>query len=1097
VWHSLTVYCPLFISMRGENALFGNWVRRRRRVLDLTQEELAQKVNCSLSMLRKIERDERRPSEQLAKLLADQLAIEDSQRNIFLQLAQGKFVPDIEDLSTPRGSLIPIPVKFSQEIEGQSPFVARSRELVLLHEHLERALEGQGRMVFIAGEAGRGKTSLLYEFAHQSIQAYPNLIVVGGSSDIYTGQGDPLLPFRTIFRMLAADFENTSIRRMISRELAARLVKNVPVFTEILINQGPHLVDSLIPGTALETHLVQGYPHHPKNAQLLLRLKEHRAREASPFVPGLPQNTFFEEIANTLIGLAQHQPMVLALDDLHWIDHSSAALLGYLSKLIKPVPILLVGSYRPEDLTLTRVVDVADEPVQHPLQVVLSESMRQFGQNRIDLDHFDLGEELEFTNALLDMSENELGAEFREHLAKFTEGHPLFVIELLRDMGERGDILQGEDGIWREGPSMRWDNFPAEVEGVIEKRIKHLPENLRLLLTIASVQGDSFFAEVIAAVSKTEPHQLIRQLSSELNHRYRLIYEHGIQRVVSERLSQYRFRHHLFQIYLYEHLGAAERMYFHEAVGNALESLLSGTGELPAAQLARHFQEARLSEKASQYLLLAGQQACRLLAFDEAIAHFESGLLELKRIHPSLETSRLEYEFDLNLARARWHDGRVKEAVIAFQDAIEIARSLEDPQAFGQAVLAYEEPRWRLNLGTELSQPLMREALVDLGKEQSGLRVRLLVGLARSLLASGKQDELRTTVDQALHIARGIKDQVALCDALRIRAHIDRRPESTDERLATIQELISTAKSIGDLERLADGYDLYVYDLLELGQIDLVDKVIEDQRQIAYEIKQPFQIHVAAVFKTMRFILGGDFGKAEELAKEAADISQQIGIEDLDGIFGTHMFTIRREQGRINEIAKILKILVANNPLSSAWRPGLALIYSSLDQLEEARVIFNNLANDRFVSIPKDSLWVGTMAYLSEVCAFLSDDAQATILYDMLLPYKSHAVVVGGATVCFGAAGRFLSILAKTMSKWELAERHIKEAMDLDKRMKAWPWLAHSQAEYATILLEKGQGENLILAQALFDEALKAAQRMGMGYLMKKIETLQVHYGLP
>jgi tetratricopeptide (TPR) repeat protein len=381
------------------------------------------------------------------------------------------------------------------------------------------------------------------------------------------------------------------------------------------------------------------------------------------------------------------------------------------------------------------------------------------------------------------MSKNDFGAEFRAHLATLTEGHPLFVIELLRDMGERGDILQGEDGLWREGPSMRWDHFPAEVEGIIEKRINRLPEDLRLLLTIASVQGDSFFAEVIAKVSQTEPHQLIWQLSAELNHRYRLIYEHGILPAGSERLSQYRFRHHLFQIYLYEHLGAAERMYFHEAVGNALESLLAGTDELPAAQLARHFQEARLSEKASHYMLLAGQQARRLLAFDEAIVHFESGLSELKGIQPSPEIMRLEYEFNLELARARWHDGRVKEAVIAFQEAIKIARSLEDPHAFGQAVLAFEEPRWRLNLDTDLSQPLMREALADLGEEQSGLRVRLLVGLARTLLASGKQDELRTTVDQALNIARKINDQVALCDALRIKTQIDRRPESTAERL--------------------------------------------------------------------------------------------------------------------------------------------------------------------------------------------------------------------------------------------------------------------------------------------------------------------------
>jgi hypothetical protein len=82
------------------------------------------------------------------------------------------------------------------------------------------------------------------------------------------------------------------------------------------------------------------------------------------------------------------------------------------------------------------------------------------------------------------------------------------------------------------------------------------------------------------------------------------------------------------------------------------------------------------------------------------------------------------------------------------------------------------------------------------------------------------------------------------------------------------------------------------------------------------------------------------------------------------------------------------------------------------------------------------------------------------------------------------------------MSKWELAEQHIKEAMELDQRMQAWPWLAHSQVEYAIILVEKGQEKDLPQAQIVFDEALKAAQKMGMGYLIKKIEALQAGYGL-
>jgi transcriptional regulator with XRE-family HTH domain len=364
----------------GFIALFGNWVQRRRKLLDLTQEDLARKVNCSISMLRKIERDERKPSEQLAELLADQLAVEASQRISFLQLARGKFVPNIANPTTLRGSLIPIPAEIDNQIEEEHPFVARSRELMLLHEHLNRTIEGQGKMVFIAGEAGRGKTSLLYEFANQSIQNWPNLIVVGGSSDVYTGQGDPLLPFRAIFRLLAGDFENAAMRGMISHESAARLVHAVPALTEILLDQGPHLIDTLVPGVVLEKRLAQSYPHHPKNTELLLRLQGHRVRQTSSFATDFLQSTFFEEIASTLVALAQHQPMLLILDDLHWVDHSSAALMGYLIKQIKRRSILIVGSYRPEDLATAHYTDETEEHIQHPLQQVLSESLRQYGQ---------------------------------------------------------------------------------------------------------------------------------------------------------------------------------------------------------------------------------------------------------------------------------------------------------------------------------------------------------------------------------------------------------------------------------------------------------------------------------------------------------------------------------------------------------------------------------------------------------------------------------------------------------------------------------------------------------------------------------------------
>ena len=105
-------------------------------------------------------------------------------------------------------------------------------------------------------------------------------------------------------------------------------------------------------------------------------------------------------------------------------------------------------------------------------------------------------------------------------------------------------------------------------------------------------------------------------------------------------------------------------------------------------------------------------------------------------------------------------------------------------------------------------------------------------------------------------------------------------------------------------------------------------------------------------------------------------------------------------------------------------------------------------------------------------------------------------MVAGGATVCYGAAARFLGILAMTMTDWESAEQHFQEAIELDSRTRAWPWLAHSQFEYANMLLLTNRVQNRERANALLHESLRAAKNMGMVYLATKIADLQNRYEL-
>jgi predicted ATPase len=188
---------------------------------------------------------------------------------------------------------------------------------------------------------------------------------------------------------------------------------------------------------------------------------------------------------------------------------------------------------------------------------------------------------------------------------------------------------------------------------VIGERLGRLPAALRESLQIASVEGEEFTAEVVAQVQGIEARKSVRQLSGILVQQHRLIRGQGSRQLGSsgQRLSRYRFRHILFQKFLYDSLDDTERVYLHEAVGTTLERLY---GEQPgevALELARHFEAAGLTRQAIDNLRRAGERAERLSANEEALAHFKRALALLDTLPDT--PARVEQELTLQLALGR------------------------------------------------------------------------------------------------------------------------------------------------------------------------------------------------------------------------------------------------------------------------------------------------------------------------------------------------------------------------------------------------------------------------------------------------------------
>jgi DNA-binding SARP family transcriptional activator/ABC-type transporter Mla MlaB component len=522
-------------------------------------------------------------------------------------------------------------------------FVARQPELARLEQVLNRALSGQGGVLFVTGEAGSGKTALIQEFTHNAQRTYADLIFANGSCNAQIGIGDPYLPLREILGMLTGDVEARWAAGAITSEHARRLWNMLPFTARAVASIGPDLIDTFVLGSSL---LERSRAYAPGGADWLTRLESLIQRAEKDVRQRLDQSDLLDQYSKVMQTLAREAPLVLVLDDLQWADRGSISLLFHLVRRLTGKRILIIGAFRPEE------VAVGIDGARHPLETVVNELLREFGDIIIDVDQ---AERHDFVESLLDSEPNQLGLPFREMLYKQTRGHALFTIELLRGLQERGDLVKDTNGEWRQGASLDWEKLPVRVEAAIAERIDRLPESLQAVLRAASIESGDFIAEVLARILRVDERALVQHLSGELDRKHRLVRAQAIERLGTRPISRYRFRHYLFQKYLYDHLDEVERAYLHEDLGNALEGLFTDqSGDLTtiAPNLAHHFQKAGIADKAIHYLHLAGVRAVQLSAFQEANAHLTKGLGLLVTQPDSQERAQQELAFQLKLGIA-------------------------------------------------------------------------------------------------------------------------------------------------------------------------------------------------------------------------------------------------------------------------------------------------------------------------------------------------------------------------------------------------------------------------------------------------------------
>ena len=448
---------------------------------------------------------------------------------------------------------------------GLTPFVGKERELELLLDGLERSKAGRGQAFSIMAEAGVGKSRLLYEFRKavasvdvtflegrclsysRGVAYHPVIDILKANFDIHEGDGD--------------------------FEIKEKVQKGLKVLGADETSTLPYLLE-------------------------LLAVKDSGI-DKIPMSPEARKDRIVEALKRIVLKGSEIRPLIMAYEDLHWIDKASEDHLKHLLESIPGARVLLIFTYRPE---FTHTWGAKS----YHSQVMLNRL-----SNR---------ESLMMVSHLLGTEDIERDIE--ELILEKTEGVPFFIEELIKSLKDL-KIIEREDNRYRITKDIKEVTIPATIQDVIMARVDSLPEGVKSLLQTVSAAGREFSYDLLKRLTGVAEQELLSHLSVLKDSE--LLYERGIYPQ-----SSYIFKHALTQEVAYNGLLLKRRKEIHEEIGKAIEALYPDRLEEHYELLAYHYARSANTEKAVEYLELASQKAIKVNAMEEAKASFDEamGLLD-------------------------------------------------------------------------------------------------------------------------------------------------------------------------------------------------------------------------------------------------------------------------------------------------------------------------------------------------------------------------------------------------------------------------------------------------------------------------------------
>jgi tetratricopeptide (TPR) repeat protein len=914
------------------------------------------------------------------------------------------------------------------------PLIDRLEEMKLLKEAVDRAIQGEGGLVFLYGEAGIGKTRLARELG-----AYARLrgmqVLYGRCPALFRMDGVP--PYV---------LWNEVIRDYLQVCTPGQLYKVVGYY--------PSEVCKLVPE---------------------VRQKLGAIPQSLPINPEHERDRLFEAVSQFIINISREAPLLIVLDDLQWTDQSSLLLLHYLTRGIQRESLLLLGDYRDTDV---------DE--RHPLSPVLTELNRERLSQSVQLKRMSLNETSEMIKQILE--QEDVPTEFCKLVYEKTRGNPFFAEEVIKSLKEEEAIYR-EENKWKIREISRIE-FPKTVKSVIKARISRLDDECQNVLTTASFVGNDFTFEALSGATGIEEDKLLELLEKMLKTglvKEKLIRGEGI----------FSFADVIVRDVVHEEVSLLRHKKLHNTVGCALEKVYAKDPDEHLGELAYHFLEGGDKEKALDYFLKAGERAAKIYANGEAVSYLQSALdlvedkederrkkaclLEklgdVKKLIGDYEAST-EYWNDALLSRKQldeketaamlhrkmanvfWNNlGNREKAGEHHQKASEI---LEAEAESVELARLYEDKAEMISMGATGN---MKEALswaekaVDIAKKLNAYEViaRSYACLGEISMWLGDTKKAVECMEKALKIAL---DNGATDTALWVYNDAGAIPAEEHEKiLEHLEKGFELAKRVGDISwqtwigtNLASTY---------MGMGNMNRAVLLLQESVASDRKAGNITHLSMSldFLGSTYQILGEWDKSEQYYQEALSISQKL--DDFQAIMGGQGFLglfhfDKGEYVRAKEYyEKMYAAAERHGAKSSQMGVSHFVIwaYLELGEIEKAENMLGTLREYALETKNRDRI------------------AFADVLTAMLL---------------------------RSQRKWEESIEYFEKGLQEFEALSARRWNVYWFArmvlsEYARLYLERDQEGDRKKAHSLLDQALEIFQKIGAKKDVEKAEAKLIY----